>query len=180
MSRQAFGPPTPGTQDSGIIDLLRRRRKLILATDTGDDPAVQLLDLRNAMQIAIDQRLCTFFDPQVAPRFPQSTRNEVHNDNEASGRRRCAIIWVLCDSGFIQCASEIIFFHWSLVFTKCQEMLLPWWEYPSEACLGFVLGLCISKVVVSAARDPFAGIKIFLECWEQVSFSRSLLGGAAD
>eukprot|EP00667_Euglena_gracilis_P002959 EG_transcript_2966 len=51
-------------EDSGIIDLLRRRRKLILATDTGDDPAVQLLDLRNAMQIAIDQRLCTFFDPQ--------------------------------------------------------------------------------------------------------------------
>eukprot|EP00668_Euglena_longa_P030172 GGOE01037595.1.p1 GENE.GGOE01037595.1~~GGOE01037595.1.p1 ORF type:complete len:912 (-),score=279.50 GGOE01037595.1:73-2751(-) len=51
-------------EDSGLVDLLRRRRKLIVATDTGDDPGVKLLDLRNAMQIAIDQRLCTFFDPQ--------------------------------------------------------------------------------------------------------------------
>jgi len=51
-------------EDSGIVELLRRRQRLILATDTGDDPSVKLSDLRNAIQLATDLRLCTFFDPE--------------------------------------------------------------------------------------------------------------------
>ena len=33
---------------------------------------MQLLDLRNAIQIATDQRICTFFDPQVRTPPPPS------------------------------------------------------------------------------------------------------------
>lgn len=39
-----------------------------LPPDTGDDPSVKLSDLRNAIQLATDLRLCTFFDPEVPKR----------------------------------------------------------------------------------------------------------------
>ncbi|CAK0887327.1 unnamed protein product [Prorocentrum cordatum] len=49
-------------EDLGVVQLLRRRRRWILSVDCGDDPACELLDLRNAIELARRERTCSFFD----------------------------------------------------------------------------------------------------------------------
>jgi len=50
-------------EDLGLVVLLRRRRRWILSIDVGDDPGTRLLDLRKAIALAREERICSFFDP---------------------------------------------------------------------------------------------------------------------
>lgn len=48
-------------EDLGIVQLLRRRCRWILSFDVGDDPTCELLDLRAAIALARQERLCSFY-----------------------------------------------------------------------------------------------------------------------
>lgn len=50
------------TDDLGLVVLLRRRCRWILSVDCGDDPDCKLVDLRNAIEAARKDKLCSFFD----------------------------------------------------------------------------------------------------------------------
>merc|ERR1712079_634354 len=49
-------------EDLGIVQLLRRHQKWILSIDVGDDPECQLLDLRMAIKLAREEKICSFYD----------------------------------------------------------------------------------------------------------------------
>ncbi|CAE8688091.1 unnamed protein product [Polarella glacialis] len=55
-------------EDLGIVQLLRRRRRWILSMDAGDDPQVELIDLRAAIALARSERICSFFDAEDSRR----------------------------------------------------------------------------------------------------------------
>eukprot|EP00913_Durusdinium_trenchii_P000611 g564.t1 len=48
-------------QIGGLVQLLRRRCRWILSFDVGDDPECEFLDLRAAIALSRQERLCSFY-----------------------------------------------------------------------------------------------------------------------
>ncbi|CAK9054410.1 unnamed protein product, partial [Durusdinium trenchii] len=48
-------------EDLGLVQLLRRRCRWILSFDVGDDPECEFLDLRAAIALSRQERLCSFY-----------------------------------------------------------------------------------------------------------------------
>lgn len=47
-------------EDLGLVPLLRRKKKWILSFDVGDDPRCELIDLRAAIKLALEEKICRF------------------------------------------------------------------------------------------------------------------------
>jgi len=69
-------------EDLGIVQLLRRHQRWILSIDVGDDPECRLLDLREAIHLAREERICSFFDPRDPRRDLEDVLQEYTNSKE--------------------------------------------------------------------------------------------------
>eukprot|EP00929_Paragymnodinium_shiwhaense_P051210 TRINITY_DN25787_c0_g1_i2.p1 TRINITY_DN25787_c0_g1~~TRINITY_DN25787_c0_g1_i2.p1 ORF type:complete len:1017 (-),score=204.50 TRINITY_DN25787_c0_g1_i2:70-3120(-) len=76
----------------GLISLLRRKCEFMLVTDATADFALQLVCLRETMRIAMEERLCTFYDPEDARRGVEPMLQDF-----AKGNSACMRLGVLYD-----------------------------------------------------------------------------------
>eukprot|EP00929_Paragymnodinium_shiwhaense_P008592 TRINITY_DN11254_c0_g1_i2.p1 TRINITY_DN11254_c0_g1~~TRINITY_DN11254_c0_g1_i2.p1 ORF type:complete len:982 (-),score=212.94 TRINITY_DN11254_c0_g1_i2:123-3068(-) len=70
----------------GLISLLRRRCKYMLVTDATADFDVKLVCLRDSMQLAEQERICTFFDPDEPRRGVEPLLQSFCKSNRAHMR----------------------------------------------------------------------------------------------
>jgi len=76
----------------GLISLLRRKCRWMLVTDASADFSMEMVCLRDSMQMARDERLCSFFDPENPLRGIEPLMEDFRNSKEA-----CLRIGVLYD-----------------------------------------------------------------------------------
>jgi hypothetical protein len=55
-------------ENTGLLQLLARRQRWVVVVDASHDPALSLTAFRNAMQLAGERQLCSFYDPACPER----------------------------------------------------------------------------------------------------------------
>jgi hypothetical protein len=109
----------------GLISLLRRRCRWMLVTDASADFCMEMVCLRDSMQMARDERLCSFFDPDNPLRGVEPLMEDFRNSKEAC--LRIGVLYDCWDADYIgeRRCGEIFFVRMRLIDDKrvgCQRI----------------------------------------------------------